>query len=57
MMNRAMSMTAADSRPACAAQTMSCFAFMNAVCYFCALRFYFYYYFTRSCPSERKQIS
>lgn len=56
MMNRAMSMTAVDSRPLCAVETMAYFAFMNAAC-FSVLRFYFYYFFINAGLSKRKQIS
>lgn len=54
-MNRALSMSHADSRSDCAVENMAYFAFMNAAC-FSVLRFYFYY-FTNDASSKRQQIS
>lgn len=58
MMNRVDSMIVTQSRPVCAADMMSYYAFMNAACYFSVLRFYFtFYFYLHAALSERKRIS
>ena len=51
-------MNAAGSRSVCPAQSVSYYAFMNAACFFSALRFYFYFYFyLHMFPPKRNHIS
>lgn len=50
MMDRRISLNSAPC-------TVPFFAFMNAACFFSALRFYFYYYRMCETPSESQRIS
>lgn len=55
MMNRTMNMTAAH--PVCPVARTANYVYLNAASFFSALRFSFYFSFTRSFPSERQQTS
>ena len=59
MMNLAMSMNHAGSHSVCSANTMASSVYLNAACFFSALRFRFYcsFYFPGLHSSERQQIS
>ena len=59
MTNRAICMNHVSSNSVCTANTAAHFAYMNAACFFSALRFYFYYsfYFMGLPTSKRQQIS
>ena len=56
MLNRTMQMNHPVSLTLSSASVLSTFAF-NAVRFFSALRFYFYYFFMRTIFSERQLVS
>lgn len=59
MMTRTMCMDHVSPRSVCTANTVDRSVYMNAACYFSALRFYFYFYFyfTGLHSSKRQRIS
>ena len=56
MMNRTMQMNCSESLAMSSVSALSSFIF-NAVCFFGALRFYFYYFFTQLLPSKSQFVS